>query len=233
MKTQIISATILSVGIIVFAVIVSCTILNVKAQDQTVAVRGLSEHVVKANRVVWPVYFELGNNNLSLLYKQVKADNNTVRRFFLDNGIEESEISVNAPDITTNSNDYNGRAPEYRYSAKSYITITSDKIDLVRELMIKKAELIDQNIVLVSPDNWEARIIYDYTELNSIKPEMIQEANANARVAAEQFAKDSDCRIGKIKSARQGQFSIESLDSSTPYMKVIRVVTYVDFTIED
>ena len=74
---------------------------------------------------------------------------------------------------------------------------------------------------------------YDYTSLNSIKPKMIEEATKNARAAAEKFAKDSDSKLGKIKKAYQGQFSIDDRDANTPYIKKIRVVTTIDYSLED
>ena len=61
---------------------------------------------------------------------------------------------------------------------------------------------------------------------------MIEEATRNAREAAEKFAKDSDSKLGKIKTAQQGLFTIEDRDSYTPYIKKVRVVTTVDFFLE-
>ena len=77
------------------------------------------------------------------------------------------------------------------------------------------------------------RVKYDYTGLNDIKPQMIEEATKNARAAAVKFAKDSDSELGKIKRAYQGQFSIEDRDANTPYIKRIRVVTTIDYSLED
>ena len=51
--------------------------------------------------------------------------------------------------------------------------------------------------------------------------------------AAEQFAKDSESELGKIKMASQGLFSISDRDSYTPYIKRVRVVTSVDFYLRD
>ena len=76
-------------------------------------------------------------------------------------------------------------------------------------------------------------ITYDYTELNAIKPAMIAEATKNAREAAAKFADDSGSKVGKIQSARQGQFSIENRDTYTPYIKEVRVVTTLTYFIED
>ena len=62
---------------------------------------------------------------------------------------------------------------------------------------------------------------------------MIEEATKNAREVAEKFAKDSDSRVGKIKSAKQGVFSITDRDQNTPFVKNVRVVTTIDYFIKD
>ena len=86
---------------------------------------------------------------------------------------------------------------------------------------------------MVSRENyWESGIQYLFEGLNDIKPEMIHEAMANARVAAEQFATDSGSEIGKIKTASQGSFSIEDRDATTPQIKRVRVVTSITYYIE-
>lgn len=62
---------------------------------------------------------------------------------------------------------------------------------------------------------------------------MIGQATRAAREAAAQFAADSESRVGKIKTASQGQFSIEDSDSSTPYIKKVRVVSTIVYYLED
>ena len=62
---------------------------------------------------------------------------------------------------------------------------------------------------------------------------MIDEANKNARAAAQKFAADSESKLGKIKTATQGQFSIEDRDENTPFIKKVRVVTSVQYFLED
>ena len=47
------------------------------------------------------------------------------------------------------------------------------------------------------------------------------------------FDKGADSELGKIKRAYQGQFSIEDRDANTPYIKRIRVVTTIDYSLED
>ena len=94
--------------------------------------------------------------------------------------------------------------------------------------MKMQQELLKKGVA-IGGNSYENQTEYQYTNLNSLKPEMIEEANKNARAAAEQFAKDSHSRLGKIKDAQHGLFSIEDRDSYTPSVKKVRVVTYVTY----
>ncbi len=62
---------------------------------------------------------------------------------------------------------------------------------------------------------------------------MIAEATQNARKAADKFAEDSQSKLGKIKTASQGQFSIENRDQYTPQIKTIRVVSTIQYYLKD
>ena len=102
------------------------------------------------------------------------------------------------------------------------------KVDLVNDLTNKTGELIEQGVTLES-----STPSFDYTGLNTIKPAMIEEATKNAREAAEKFAKDSESSLGKIMTARQGVFEIEDLDEYTPIYKTVRVVTAIDYFLDN
>jgi hypothetical protein len=95
-------------------------------------------------------------------------------------------------------------------------------------LRARQAELLKKGVV-TGGNSWENPVEFKYEGLNDIKPQMIEEATMNAREAAEKFAKDSDSRLGKIKTANQGTFTIENRDSNTPYIKTVRVVTSVTY----
>ena len=85
----------------------------------------------------------------------------------------------------------------------------------------------------IAASDYENKVTYEFTDLNSIKPEMIANATKAAREAGNQFAEDSNSKLGKIKTATQGQFSIVDRDSNTPYIKNVRVVSNVEFYLED
>ena len=98
----------------------------------------------------------------------------------------------------------------------------------MRELLNRQSELLREGIPYSN-----SYINYEYRALNDIKPQMIADATKAAREAAQKFALDSDSKIGKMKSATQGQFSIDDLSSSTPYLKKVRVVSNVVYYLND
>ena len=102
----------------------------------------------------------------------------------------------------------------------------------MREIISKQGELLKQGIANVEGD-YDNRISYEYTDFSAIKPEMMKEAISNAQKTAKQFAENSESKLGKIQTASQGQFSIQDRDTNTPYIKDIRVVTTVTYSLED
>ena len=183
--------------------------------------------------MTWPLtYKELGNDP-SAMYIELEQKNKKVVAFLKSGGISDSEISVNPPLISDRQADnYGNEIMAFRYKATSVITVTSNNVEKVRQLMLRQPELMKQGIAIVGEEYGNNAISYEFTNLNSIKPEMVEEATKNARATAQKFAEDSGSKIGGIRTASQGQFSIENRDSNTPYIKRIRVVSTIEYTLE-
>ncbi len=230
---KIISAIIIAAGIVVMGFALRSGIVTFKDMDRKVTVKGLSEREVKADKVTWPlVYKELGNDPAEM-YKLLEYKNRQVVAFLKSAGIKDDDISVNPPVITDRQADnYGNEIMNYRYKAKSVITVTSSDVDKVRSLMRRQSELMKQGIALVSEEYSNTTVSYEFTGLNKIKPEMIEEATKNARATAQKFADDSESSLGDIRSAQQGQFSIEDRDSNTPYIKRLRVVNTIEYSLK-
>lgn len=233
MKNLKIEALILAIGLLLMGVFIQQGLDSFSSNNRVVHVKGLSEIEVPANKVIWPlVYKELGND-LPSLYKDIRRTNEAIVQFLTQKGIEASEISINAPEIIDQKADrYNSNPVPDRYNVTSVITVTSTKVELVRQMIGEQSELLKQGIAITGGD-YRYNVQYEFTGLNDVKPQMIEEATQNARTSAEKFAKDSDSQLGKIKSANQGQFSISDRDANTPYIKRIRVVTSIDYLLED
>lgn len=232
-ESKIVSAVIIAIGVALVGLFIKQGIDNFSYRDRIVTVRGLAEREVKANSVTWPVVYQCAANDLSTIYSDITTKSNAIVKFLKDNGVQDSEIEVIAPSVSDNqANKYINTLPLNRYSVDGVVVVTSENVDLVTSLIKRQSELLRQGVAVVS-GGWENRISYSYTDLNSIKPEMIAEATANARQAAKKFADDSDSKLGKIKTASQGQFTIEDRDSYTPYLKNVRVVSTITYYLED
>ncbi|WP_302589904.1 SIMPL domain-containing protein [uncultured Muribaculum sp.] len=230
---KIIPALLIAAGIFSLGLFIKAGFDNFSYRDRIVAVRGLAEKEVTANKVTWPVVYKEVGNDLQQIYTRITNNNKIVSDFLTSNGISQSEILIQAPTIVDmQAERYGSRDAQYRYNVTSVIVVTSSNIEKVNELIERQTELLKNGVAVVSGD-YQYNTIYEYTNLNEIKPAMIAEATKAAREAADKFAADSHSRLGKIKNATQGQFSIENRDPYTPYLKKVRVVSTIVFYLED
>lgn len=224
----------LCVGLVVLGYLISSSIVRIKELNRTVSVKGLSEREVPANVAIWPIKFSETDNDLNNLYSVVEQKTLLIAEFLERSGFSNDEISISAPAIIDRQAQayMDSTKIKFRYAASSTITVYSDKVNLVRETMKKLVELGKQGIAIAGQDH-ETRTEFLFTKLNDIKPEMVEEATKKAREVAVKFAKDSNSGLGKIKTARQGQFSITDRDSNTPYVKKVRVVSTLEYFLTD
>ncbi len=232
MKNYKFEAFLVMIGLIVMGLFVMLGLGKVNHEVRTVNVRGLAEMDVEANKVTWPIAVKEVGNDLKEVYAKVSKNAEAVVKFLKDNGLSEAEIAVTAPTVVDRATNYYDSSWKARYNVTSNIVVTSNKIKLVMELITRQGELVEKGVAINSSE-YGNYTIYEYTDLNSIKPQMIEEATKNARAAAEKFAKDSESKLGKIKTANQGLFSIENVDEYTPNVKHVRVVTNVTYFLED
>jgi len=224
----------IGLGILIGAWILKNGISGMQDSQRIVSVKGLSEREMPADKVTWPIVFKEVNNDLVALYSKLEQGNKLVVDFLKSNGISEDEISVGAPDIIDFQTErYASQEIRYRYNGTSIITVSSNKVDIVRSLIPKISQLIKEGIAVAANRDYEYRINYEFTKLNDIKPEMIEEATKNARISAEKFASDSHSKLGKIKTASQGQMSISNRDDNTPHIKTLRVVNTIVYYLKD
>lgn len=232
-KGKFYSGLFIMVGLVVLGMMFPGAVEKYRSYDRTVNVKGLCEKEVKADKVIWPVVYKVMANDIQSIYDQTDGSNAVIMDYLKAGGIDASEITVSVPQISDKfANEYGNNDRAYRYIATNVITVCTDKVDDVLGLMSKQSDLLKKGIV-TGGNTWENPVEFKYEGLNEIKPAMIEEATMNAREAAEKFAKDSESRLGKIKTANQGTFTIENRDSNTPYIKKVRVVTSVTYYLKN
>ena len=222
----------LGICLVIASIVISLGFSSINPQEASVRVRGLAQREVNADLAVWQLSFGLGDNNLENLQKSIKEKSEIVSLYLKDKGLNEHDFSVLSPSITNNLLDpyINQEKMQYIYIAKLNFLIRTDKISAVKKANEGLLELVDKGIAI--KQDYENKINYEFTKLNDIKPEMIALATKNARKAAEQFAKDSNSNLGKIKHATQGLFSIENAATGLEERKIVRVVTQIQYLLK-
>ena len=208
-------------------------VVRFRAMERTVSVKGLAEREVGADVAVWPIRFSEAANDLGALYTTLQRKNELVIDFLVRAGFPREEITAAAPAIVDRqAQSYNDASrAEYRYVGTSTLTVYSGQVDRVRAAMGNLVELGKQGIALSGEEYGRPEFLF--SGLNAIKPAMIEEATRNAREVADKFARDSDSRLGRIRTASQGLFTIQDRDNNTQHRKRVRVVSTVEYYLTD
>lgn len=217
-------------GLTLLGYFISKGLTSIANQEQYVTVKGLAEREVLANKVVWPLPYKCVSNDMQKLYDEIEKNKKIILSFLKNGGITDNEIIISAPAVTDRlAQSYIPDNIKFRYQAEAVITVISPQVERVIELMDKQIGLMKEGVIISNEYNYQTQ--FEYTALNDIKPEMVEEATRNARAVAQKFAEDSDCELGSIRQATQGQFTITS-DETTPQIKNIRVVTTVKYALK-
>ena len=216
-------------GLSILGLTLKAGIDNFTNKDRRVTVKGLSVEEVDADIATWPISIKETGNDLSQLYAKNNQTTAAIKNFLVSNGIDEADISIGAPQVTDLDADiYSENKHSYRYLITSTTTVYSKNIQKVRELVNRQGELLEDGIIVEN-----GYINYELTSFSDMKPRMMAEAIKNAEKTAQQFAENSKSKLNKIESADQGQFSIEDRDDNTPYIKQVRVVTTITYSLKD
>ena len=221
-------------GLVGLGYMLGSSAIEFKQHERTVIAKGLAEQEYAADLALWPIQFTTAHNDLAALYEKLEHNTGLIVDFLRSSGFDETEITVAAPAITDKlAQQYgNNVRVEFRYTAMRTVTVYSDKVDAVRATISGLLALGKEGIVFTGGGH-QNRTEFFFTRLNEVKPGMVEEATRKAREVAEKFARDSDSRLGKIRHARQGQFSISDRDKNTPHIKKVRVVSTVEYYLYD
>ena len=197
----------ISAVVVVVALIVSITLFvsshDFSKQGSYVDVKGLSERIVKADTAIWSLSFDIKSNDVDSLYSSIAMNISTIKAFLKEKGFEDSEINVAPVNIYQDT----WKDSAFRYNSTNNVSIYTKKVDIAKKASNETLMLVKKGVVL--SQNY---ISFEFSDLNSIKPEMLAEAIKNARTTAAQFADNSDSAVGSVTRGNQGVFEIEDKD---------------------
>ena len=228
-ENRIIASALVALGIVMLGLFIKGGIDNFANKDRKVTVKGLAEREVPADKVTWSIGTKVTGNDLPLLYENINSQTDKIKKFLRQNGLEDKEITVNPPSISDlEAREWGDNQKNFRYIVNTTITVATNKVTEVNKAIFKQAELLKQGVAIENSNPQ-----YEYASFQQMKPEMMAEAIKNAQKTAEQFAEASKSELGQIQTAGQGQFEIEDRDQNTPYIKKLRVVTTITYSLKD
>lgn len=230
--TSILFAAIIASGTALCGFFVGKAIEKFKTSDRSVSVKGLSEREVQADLAELIISFKNPGNDLATIQQKNDQDTKTILTFLKDKGLKAEEVALESTEVFDHfSREYGDNTKtEFRYIVTGRIKVTTRQVKILKEITNQTAELIKQQI------NVSFNPRYYFTEFSKLRTDMIAEATQSARQAALQFAKDSGSKVGAIRHAVQGAFSVVSPNDEynevSSIDKKIRVVTTVTFELE-
>lgn len=217
----------ISLALIIFSILISAAFFlsarDFSKQGSYVEVKGLSEKIVKADTAIWSMSFEVKSNNIDTLYADIEKNIEIIKTFLTEKGFDATEINV-AP-VNIYQDTYKEAA--FRYNSTNQVSVYTKKVDLAKAtsnetlLLVKRGVVLNQNY-----------ISFEFSDINSIKPEMLADAIKNARDTASQFALNSGSTVGRVTRGNQGVFDITDKDPGSPEYKKIRLVSTLRFLLK-
>lgn len=229
-SNSLLAALCLAIGIALGGYFVGQGILG-HNKTSKISVKGLAEREVPATIAIWTLSYSANDDQLTEVDRKLAEGATLVKDFLKKAGFDEADIALQPPslrDHSMESRDKDAQAPATRFSASQSVLLRTQKVQAVKPAVSATSNLMRQGLML--GDVSSPRFFFE--DLNSVKPGMIEEATKNARVAGEQFARDSNTKLGRLLNASQGWFQVSDRDEATPERKVVRVIVEVEYEID-
>jgi hypothetical protein len=226
----VVSAGLIALGLATAGYFVGYGISERGAGRRIISVKGLSEREVPASVATWTITYSATGNELGDINRKLAESTKAVLAFLKEAGFAETDIAVQPPAVRDTSmevREADSPPPPERYRADQSVLLRTSKVDAIKPALASASNLMISGVLL----SGKSEPNYIFNQVNEIKPAMIQEATKNARIAAEQFSRDSQTTLGKLRNATQGWFQVENRDAATPERKIVRVVVDVEYEI--
>lgn len=211
-------AILFALAIVIAAFILGNAVINRNRPQGTINVTGLGESNFTSDLIVWEGNFSRESRDLKTAYEDLESDKNAVMAYLKSKGIPENQLIFNA--VSTNPQYQQNYSNDGRYLGQTFtgyqlnqsLKIESKEVEKVEKISREITELLNQGITFYSQNPR-----YYYTELESLKLEMIAKATEDATIRAERIAENSKGSLGDLISANMGIFQITGQNSGEDY----------------
>lgn len=208
---------IIGLAIVVSVSIAASAFKNRNRTNDIISVTGLGKKDFTSDLIVWKGSFSKRQMELQAAYESLKKAQEQVKAYLVSKGVKEEEMVFSAVDIDQQFETYYDKDGKRHskflgYNLTQKVEIESHEVDKVEAVSREITELINTGLEFYSNSPQ-----YFYTKLAELKIEMIAEATEDARIRAEQIAKNSDADLGNLRYASMGVFQIIAQNSNEDY----------------
>ena len=201
----IITATILSFGLIISAALISNAIYNSDRSQSRITVKGVAEKRVKADKAIINIIFSTSNTKLEDAQSNIAGKEKAVLDILKLLELKENEYQINNVKVQPK---FSERQPERETKILSYdvmqsIAVIPKNIEKSDEIYQKLQELkiTFNNIEIIKPE-------YYIISIEKYKKDLLISATENAEMRAIEMLKVNKNEIGRLENMTQGQFEV-------------------------
>lgn len=211
------AAIVFSIAIVLAAFILGNFYVKRANPPGIIAVTGSGSEDFTSDLIVWEGTFSQVNNDLRTAYERLNDDKETVREYLISKGISEENFVFNSVQTIEQ------REPQYQngnyigeifkgYELRQTVKIESTDVPMVEQVAREITELLQKGVQFNSTTPR-----YYYTKLSDLKIQMISAATEDARLRAEEIARNSGSDLGSLRSADLGVFQIIGQNSGEDF----------------
>lgn len=212
------SAIIFGIAIVASSIFLGNAYVNRNRAEGEIRVTGLGKADFSSDLIVWEGHYAAENRNLKQAYFTLEENKKVIQNYLSEKGINKEKLVFSA--VSTNENNKPIYSSDGGYMGEEFvgyrlsqsIQIESQEVDKVERISREITELLNQGVQVYS----EAPRYY-YTKLADLKLEMISKATEDARLRAENIARNSGGKLGGLESAKMGVFQITGQNSKESY----------------
>lgn len=200
-------------AIIVASIIAGLTFYKIKSLDNTLSVTGSAKTEVVSDTVKWSgqITRPVKISGLQAGYTQIASDLDKVKKFMIDSGVKEENITVSTVSFYEN---YSYQQNYQSYTEKEYIltqniTVNSDDVEGLTNISKNINSIISQGVIFQTNS-----LEYYISSLPELRVSLLGEAVADAKARAESLANASGKKVGGLKSASSGVVQVLSQNST-------------------
>lgn len=215
-KQQIMKSLIIGLCVVATGAILGNAFKKRNATQDAISVVGLGAKQFTSDEILFSGSYAAKAMDAKEAYAIINADKEKVKSFFVSRGFKANEVIFSGVNfeksyrtLTTQTDNNNTKTEQIfdGYIAKQSVTLSSKKNP---ELMKRIEDVADQTSELVNSGiefNPNA-IQYTYSDLPSLKHDLIEKATQDAKERAQKIVKTASGDLGKLKTASMGVFQI-------------------------